>query len=144
MKIGSSFIPLIYTRLLNVGGDSKAQLVSMGELAAAERRDSQTMVYSDPVAVAQRLLMGSMEDVIAEMAGYVPLSAIGERILTEFADDCFGDFRGSLVGLLAAYNYELSILQVRSRIGLSMSCQLHAFPDALTRKMATYASFAAR
>ena len=58
--------------------------------------------------------MRFMEDIIADMAGYVPLSIIGGRILEEFASDQFGDFKGSLVGLLAAYNYELSILQAWS------------------------------
>lgn len=66
----------------------------------------------------QHLLMVFMEDIIADMAGYVPLAAIADRILSEFAADQLGDFKGSLVGLLAAYNYELSILQVC--IGLSV------------------------
>ena len=56
--------------------------------------------------------MHFMEDIIGGMAGCVPLAAIAERILSEFAADQLGDFKGSLVGLLAAYNYELSILQV--------------------------------
>ena len=60
--------------------------------------------------------MHFLEDIIADWAGAAPLAAIGDRLLHEFAADCFGDFRGSLVGLLAAYNYELSILQACSHL----------------------------
>lgn len=51
-----------------------------------------------------------MEEVIAGMAGYIPLKAIGQRILAQYSTQQFGDFRGTLLGLLAAYNYESSIL----------------------------------
>ena len=54
------------------------------------------------------------EDVIADMAGFIPLSVIGERILSEFSSEQFGHFKSSLVSLLGAYSYELSILQVIS------------------------------
>lgn len=60
----------------------------------------------------QKLLMCFMEDVIADMAGFIPLSAIGKRILSEFACEPFGHFKSSIVGLLGAFSYELSILQV--------------------------------
>ena len=51
-----------------------------------------------------------MEEVISGMAGYIPLKAIGQRILAEYSRQQFGDFRGTLLGLLSAYNYESSIL----------------------------------
>ena len=47
---------------------------------------------------------------MAGMAGYVPLQAIGQRILGQYSQQQFGDFRGSLLGLLSAYNYESSML----------------------------------
>ena len=34
-----------------------------------------------------------MEDIISHMAGYVPLKAIAERILSSYASDPFGDFK---------------------------------------------------
>ena len=51
-----------------------------------------------------------MEEVISGMAGYIPLKAIGQRILAQYSHQQFGDFRGTLLGLLAAYSYESSIL----------------------------------
>lgn len=51
-----------------------------------------------------------MEEVISGMAGYIPLKAIGQRILAQYTQQQFGDFRGTLLGLLSAYNYESSIL----------------------------------
>lgn len=59
----------------------------------------------------QRLLLSYTERIIGDMAGFIPLSIIGERILSEFSNEQFGHFKSSLVGLLSAYNYELSILQ---------------------------------
>ena len=70
----------------------------------------------------QRLLMFFTEDVIADMAGFIPLSVIGERILSEFSNEQFGHFKSSLVGLLGAYNYELSILQVKSSFHREPGC----------------------
>ena len=97
-----------------VGSDGKDHLASLKEAAAAAHRQEEASEELTPVSALQQLLMRFMEDIIADMAGYVPLSIIGGRILKEFASDQFGDFKGSLVGLLAAYNYELSILQARS------------------------------
>ena len=70
----------------------------------------------------QRLLMFFTENVIADMAGFIPLSVIGERILSEFSKEQFGHFKSSLVGLLGAYSYELSILQVVSSMSGAFSC----------------------
>ena len=58
----------------------------------------------------QLLFTGFMEEVISGMAGYIPLKAIGQRILAQYSTQQFGDFRGTLLGLLAAYSYESSIL----------------------------------
>ena len=58
----------------------------------------------------QLLFTGFMEEVISGMAGYIPLKDIGQRILARYSTQQFGDFRGTLLGLLAAYNYESSIL----------------------------------
>ena len=49
-------------------------------------------------------------------AGHVPLRIIAERILAHHATDQFGDFRGTLLGLLAAYAYESSILAAATRL----------------------------
>lgn len=106
--------------LLVVGG-STDHLRSLREAAAIQRQqEEQGESEERPWQACQRLLMRHLEDIIADMAGFVPLAAIGERILDEFAADSFGDFRGSLTSLLAAYNYELSILQVCS----SLQCRV--------------------
>ena len=54
-----------------------------------------------------------MEDTIQDMAGFIPLTSLGKRLLSDLSDEQFGNFKSSLVGLLGAYNYELSILQVQ-------------------------------
>lgn len=46
----------------------------------------------------------------------MPLRIIAERILAHHATDQFGDFRGTLLGLLAAYAYESSILAAATRL----------------------------
>ena len=58
----------------------------------------------------QQLFTSFMEEVISGMAGYIPLKAIGQRILAQYTQQQFGDFRGTLLGLLSAYNYESSML----------------------------------
>ena len=63
-----------------------------------------------------------MEEVIAGMAGYVPLKAIGQRILAQYSRQHFGDFRGTLLGLLAAYSYESSILTTARCPALPAPC----------------------
>lgn len=62
------------------------------------------------LAAIQHVFTGFMEEVISGMAGYIPLKAIGQRILAQYSRQQFGDFRGTLLGLLSAYNYESSIL----------------------------------
>lgn len=47
---------------------------------------------------------------------YVPLKTIGQRILQGYGGEQFGDFRGTLGGLLAAYHYEASILHTASKL----------------------------
>ena len=47
---------------------------------------------------------------------YIALKTIAERILEQFDGDQFGDFKGTLLGLLSAYNYELRILQAATRL----------------------------
>lgn len=47
---------------------------------------------------------------------YVPLKTIGQRILQGYGGAQFGDFRGTLGGLLAAYHYEASILQTAAKL----------------------------
>ncbi|KAK9804391.1 hypothetical protein WJX72_010740 [[Myrmecia] bisecta] len=68
------------------------------------------------LASLQHLLTALMEEVISHMAGYVPLKAIGDRIIRQYNRDPFGDFKGTLLGLLAAYNYEFSILKAANRL----------------------------
>eukprot|EP00884_Botryococcus_braunii_P022622 jgi/Botrbrau1/9043/Bobra.0376s0020.2 len=67
-------------------------------------------------AELQRVLTGLMEGVISHMAGFVPLKAIGERIISEFAAEQFGDFKGTLLGLLSAYSYEFATLESAKRL----------------------------
>lgn len=59
-----------------------------GEAAAAA--DAQAGAR---LAGAQACMSAMMEDVIAAMAGHVPLGAIAERILASHARDPFGDFK---------------------------------------------------
>ena len=47
---------------------------------------------------------------------YIALKTIAERIMEQFDGDQFGDFKGTLLGLLSAYNYELRILQAATRL----------------------------
>ncbi|KAL0048183.1 hypothetical protein WJX82_009442 [Trebouxia sp. C0006] len=68
------------------------------------------------LAAIQQVFTGFMEEVISGMAGYIPLKAIGQRILAQYSRQQFGDFRGTLLGLLSAYNYESSILTTASRL----------------------------
>ncbi len=53
-----------------------------------------------------------MDQTIQDMAGFIPLMSLGERLLADFSGELVGNFKSSLVGLLGAYNYELGILQV--------------------------------
>lgn len=50
--------------------------------------------------LSQEALTAFMEDIISHMAGYAPLKAIAERILTSYASDPFGDFKASPSSLL--------------------------------------------
>lgn len=77
------------------------------------RRDTvsnDALLQGEKWAALQQLFTGFMEEVISGMAGYIPLKAIGQRILAQYTQQQFGDFRGTLLGLLSAYNYESSIL----------------------------------
>ena len=47
---------------------------------------------------------------------YIALKTIAERIMEQFDGDQFGDFKGTLLGLLSAYNYELRILEAATRL----------------------------
>lgn len=67
-------------------------------------------MQAERLAAIQQVFTGFMEEVISGMAGYIPLKAIGQRILAQYSRQQFGDFRGTLLGLLSAYNYESSIL----------------------------------
>ena len=67
-------------------------------------------LQGERLAALQHVLTGWMEEVMGAMAGYVPLQAIGQRILGQYSQQQFGDFRGSLLGLLTAYNYESCML----------------------------------
>ncbi|CAL8466179.1 g5715 [Coccomyxa elongata] len=78
--------------------------------------EASTEVHKERLLLAQETVTAFMEDVISHMAGYVPLKAIAERILAAYARDPFGDFKGTLVGLLAAFSYELSILHAAARL----------------------------
>ncbi|KAL0030409.1 hypothetical protein WJX79_001821 [Trebouxia sp. C0005] len=71
---------------------------------------------AERLAAIQQVFTGFMEEVISGMAGYIPLKAIGQRILAQYSRQQFGDFRGTLLGLLSAYNYESSILTTASRL----------------------------
>jgi hypothetical protein len=59
---------------------------------------------------------GLLEEVIARMAGHVPMRAIAEAVLRRYGGDPFGDFRGTLLGLLGACNFELDTLHCASRV----------------------------
>ncbi|KAK9840784.1 hypothetical protein WJX81_004448 [Elliptochloris bilobata] len=67
-------------------------------------------------AVLAGALAALMEQAIGAMAGHVPLAALGRRILAAYASEPFGDFKGPLVGLLAATSYETAILAAAARL----------------------------
>ena len=67
-------------------------------------------MQGERLAALQQVFSGFMEEVISGMAGYIPLKAIGDRILAQYSRQQWGDFRGTLLGLLSAYSYESSIL----------------------------------
>ena len=69
-----------------------------------------SVLQVERLAALQQVFTGFMEEVISGMAGYIPLKDIGQRILAQYSRQQFGDFRGTLLGLLAAYSYESSIL----------------------------------
>lgn len=58
---------------------------------------------------------------------YIPLQRIGERVLRELEVQRWGECRGTLLGLLAAYNYEAAILAAAARL-LTGACPLPAHP----------------
>ncbi|PSC67185.1 vacuolar sorting-associated 8-like protein isoform X1 [Micractinium conductrix] len=64
----------------------------------------------------QEVFTGLMEDVFGSMAGQVPLRAIAAVIMQQYGADRWGDFKGTLLGLLTACGAELSILQCANRV----------------------------
>lgn len=93
-------------------------------------------LQGERLAALQHVLTGWMEEVMAGMAGYVPLQAIGQRILGQYSQQQFGDFRGSLLGLLSAYNYESSMLTTaRCSHHSALPCLRHNSPVARTIKV---------
>lgn len=97
----------------------------LGELSLKSQQDTSPKPSS---VSGQRLLMFFMEDTIQDMAGFIPLVSLGQRLLSDFSHLRFGNFKSSLVGLLGAYNYELSILQAAKR--LTSSDALHLLHSA--------------
>ncbi|KAK9788705.1 hypothetical protein WJX73_001767 [Symbiochloris irregularis] len=84
--------------------------------------------------VSQEVVAGFMEVVIAAMARCLPLKDIGERMLALYHAHEYGDFKGTIQGLLAAYNYELSILQSANRlVAADAFHSLHALYRRRTR-----------
>ena len=81
-------------------------------LVFIQHQVSSAGVKNQGAVKAQRLLTFFMEDTIQDMAGFIPLTSLGQRLLSDLSEEHFGNFKSSLVGLLGAYNYELSILQV--------------------------------
>ncbi|GMH42953.1 hypothetical protein BSKO_10875 [Bryopsis sp. KO-2023] len=67
--------------------------------------------HSPKVALLQDLYTAFMEEIISSMADYIPLRDIVELIVHHHAHERFGDFRGTLLGLMSAYNYERNILK---------------------------------
>ena len=57
-----------------------------------------------------------MEDVVSQMAGHVPLQSMAAAVMQKYNGDAFGDFRTTLLSLLGACNFELSILRCASRV----------------------------
>ncbi|KAL4853637.1 Vacuolar protein sorting-associated protein 8 [Chlorella vulgaris] len=64
----------------------------------------------------QELFAGFMEEVIDSMAGQVPLRSIADVIMRQYGSDQWGDFKGTLLGLLTACGAELSILKCANRV----------------------------
>ncbi|KAL4418863.1 hypothetical protein ABPG77_002930, partial [Micractinium sp. CCAP 211/92] len=64
----------------------------------------------------QEVFTAFMEDVIGSMAGQVPLRSIADVIMEQYGADRWGDFKGTLLGLLTACGAELSILKCAHRV----------------------------
>ncbi len=80
------------------------------DVLSAHQQPWHVLMQVERLAALQQVFTGFMEEVISGMAGYIPLKAIGQRILAQYSRQQFGDFRGTLLGLLSAYSYESSIL----------------------------------
>ncbi|KAL4426026.1 hypothetical protein ABPG75_010042 [Micractinium tetrahymenae] len=64
----------------------------------------------------QEVFTAFMEEVIGSMAGQVPLRSIADVIMQQYGTDRWGDFKGTLLGLLTACGAELSILKCAHRV----------------------------
>eukprot|EP00887_Chlorella_sp_A99_P007106 scaffold2.g7106.t1 len=64
----------------------------------------------------QGLFTGFMEEVIGAMAGHVPLQRIAHVVIREYGSDPLGNFKSTLLGLLGACAFELSLLRCANRV----------------------------
>eukprot|EP00898_Chlorokybus_atmophyticus_P008146 jgi/Chlat1/8332/Chrsp8S08103 len=61
-------------------------------------------------AVLQQMLAGFITSIMGSMTGLIPLSAILGHIVEKHGGDEVGDFKPSIMGMLASYGYERAIL----------------------------------
>lgn len=58
----------------------------------------------------RRKLIQLMGEIVEGMMGFVPLQDIMEKILTDHGSHEFGDFRGTILGMLSTYGFECALL----------------------------------
>lgn len=69
------------------------------------------------VVAAQKMLASLMEEFVGLMAsGGVPLSTIADVLVAKHGGDRFGDFRSTMMGLMGACTFEVTMLKSASRI----------------------------
>ena len=70
------------------------------------------MIGRKAVDLMQRLLVYLIGEIVNGMMGYIPLSVIMDKLLSDNGKHEFGDFKGTILQMLGLYGYEQMILVV--------------------------------
>lgn len=92
-----------------------ADLASNGAVASPDGNQSSAL-ENERTHQLQSLFMSFVEDVISAMSGHISLHSVATAVIERHGGDALGDFRGALLGLLGACNFELTMLNCASRI----------------------------
>lgn len=68
------------------------------------------MISRKAVDLMQRVLVYLMGEIVNGMMGYIPLSLIMDKLLSDNGRHEFGDFKGTILQMLGLYGYEQTIL----------------------------------